>query len=308
MFKKLLLPILLVVTILAWACFGAYLKYSVFTTLGLETKENIVSLPFVLLTDKSMKREFNQKIDELTNPTQPTQPPAETETQEPPTTETTVPAETEVVTVPTETEDTVPTEPPYVPVDDSWFDNALFIGESRVDGLKGNARLGEADYFSGTNLMVYDILEAKCSDRTFSELKLTELLSRRDYDKVYIHLGINECGSNIENFISQYQWIIKTIREKEPDACIILMSILPVTEAYATQPAFQPENLAMFNARIQELAADENMRFLDNNLWAADDRGFLIEDYTNDGCHPHGGGNLIWAQWIKEQAGWFGIE
>ena len=51
---------------------------------------------------------------------------------------------------------TAETEPTTEPApDESWFDDALFIGESRTAGLQGYGRLGKADYFCGEGLTVY---------------------------------------------------------------------------------------------------------------------------------------------------------
>ena len=51
------------------------------------------------------------------------------------------------VTEPEVTEPEV-TEPVYVELEESWFDDALFIGDSRTAGLKNYYRLGKADYFT----------------------------------------------------------------------------------------------------------------------------------------------------------------
>ena len=53
---------------------------------------------------------------------------------------------------------TAPTEPTVSVPDESWFDDALFIGESRTAGLKVYGRLGKADYFCGEGLTVYGVL------------------------------------------------------------------------------------------------------------------------------------------------------
>ena len=99
-----------------------------------------------------------------------------------------------------------PTTEPTAPVpDESWFDDALFIGESRTAGLQGYGRLGQADYFSGEGLTVYGVLGVEASDLHFGEQSLQSLFSWKEYGKVYIHLGINELGGNLDSYINQYQ-------------------------------------------------------------------------------------------------------
>ena len=306
--KHILLPILLLAFTLVLAAAGAYLKYDLFPSLQLETKESVISLPFVLLADEQLSLRVSMRLEELQNPTEPTQeptvPPTETEPPEtdPPETE---PPETE----PPETEppETEPTEPPYIQLDDSWFDDVLFIGESRVDGLKSMARLGKADYFSGTSLTVYGILAHQAADYRFGKQNLESLLYSKKYGKIIIHLGINECSYYPDEFGAQYQRVIERIRKAQPDAAIIIHAIMPVTRGYARDVRFLPENIATHNERLQALITGDNMYYIDSSEWCADEEGFLRDELTNDGCHPHGEGYGQWAQWIKEECGWLGI-
>lgn len=302
--KHLLLPILLLVSVLVWAGLGAYLKYSLFPVLEMETGKNIISLPFVLIADDEMSFRFSHRLDAYQNPTEPPEPTEITEDPvqtDPP--ETTVPTQA-AETAPIQTE---PTEPAYVPVDESWFDDALFIGDSRTKGLKKNGRLGNADYFTEVNLAVYGVMNIKLSDQNFQNQSLESLLSGKTYGKIYIHFGINECGGFPDEFAAQYQALIEMIRGKQPEAYIILQSIMPVTSWYTGEEKYLPENLARFNEQIQGLVTDDRIRYIDLSQWCADEEGFLRGELTNDGCHPHGEGARQWAQWLKENAGWLGI-
>ena len=297
--KHFLLPILLLVSSLLVAAFGGYLKYGLFAKLQLDTEENIISLPFVLLTDEQLSYRFRSSLEAYYHP-------AAAEPTSPQETDATV-----AVTVPfppeTEPTETVPAEPAYIALEDSWFDDALFIGESRIDGLKLTARLGKAEYFSDTGVSVFNVLNIAASDRQFSNTSLNDLLSWKKYGKIIIHLGINECGKYPDAFQAQYRQVIEYVRKKQPDAYIILHSILPVTQGYAGNGLLQPANIALYNERIQTLVTDEKIRYIDAGAWCTDAEGFLRTELTNDGCHPHGEGNQQWAQWIKEACGWLCI-
>ncbi len=303
--KYFLLPILLVISMLVLAATGAYLKYDLFTTLEMNTSESIITLPFVLLTDEQLAFRFTTRLDAYRDPTEPVQ-----ETTQP-TTEPTLPPETEAPAVPAETEpiptETESTEPPYIELDDSWFDDVLFIGESRVACMRNAARLGNADYFCASSETVFSILKLETADRNFGKQSLKSLLSRKQYGKIFIHLGINECSNYPEDFALQYQNIIDLIHSLQPDAYIILHSIMPVTKGYASEPRLQPSSIARYNEKIQSLVTDDRIRYLDVAQWCADEEGYLLPELTNDGCHPHAEGNELWAQWIKEACGWFNI-
>ncbi len=296
--------ILMLVSSLAVGSWGAYLKYEVFGQLGIETQESIFSLPFVMMADHQLQYTVSSRTEQLRNPTEPSLP---AQTQAPPET---LPPEavppTTIVTVPPETEP-VETGPVYVPVDESWFDDALFIGESRIVGLQGMGRLGNADYFCAGSLTVFGVLDIRCEDLHFGKQTLESLLSSKTYGKVYIHLGINELGGNMDDIIAQYQRLIDLIREKQPDAYIILQAVMAVSRSYAGNPRFSIENVNALNARIEALAVDDHFRFIDVNAWLGDEDGYLRPEMTFDGCHLYGSGYEEWGQWLLENAGWLGI-
>lgn len=194
---------------------------------------------------------------------------------------------------------TVVTEPV---VDESWFDDALFIGESRTAGLKGYGRLGNADYFCGEGLTVYGVMGVEASDQNFSEQTLPSLLSRRQYGKIYIHLGINELGGNMDSFTAKYQAVIDEIRRLQPDAKIILQAVLVLGEGYSTKPAFSQDSLQKLNLRIKILAEENGLHFSDVNVIMTNETGYLIPELTFDGCHLYASGYELWAQWLIEEA------
>ena len=285
---------------------GAWLKYEFLEGLGIQTEENIVSLPFVLVTDAQLRYLVETRM-EAAQETAPETEPTETVPQET-VPEETVPAETVPATVP-ETEPTVvmettePTAPPE-PVDESWFDDVLFIGESRTKGLQNMGRLGDACYFSAGALTIYELMQVKAEDRTFAEQSLASLLASRNFGKIYIHFGINELGGvlNMDNFVARYQWIIDMLREAQPDAYIILQAMLPVSSGYSTRDAFRIESIDALNAKIEELAQGDMLRFSNTNAGLCDEEGYLREELTVDGCHLNGPGYQEWAQLLLEEA------
>lgn len=228
--------------------------------------------------------------------------------------ETTVPETTQTVKESTAAAETIPpttapptTEPTQPVPDESWFDDALFIGESRTAGLRGYGRLGNADYFCGESLTVYGVLGITASDANFPEQSLLSLLSWKQYGKIYIHLGINELGGDMEAFAAQYQTVIDKIRELQPDAHIILQAVLALSDGYSTRAALSRESIQGLNDRIRALAEENGLLFSDVNQIMTDEEGYLIPELTFDGCHLYADGCEKWAQWLLEEAATYNI-
>lgn len=307
---------LLVVTSLMVASAGAVLKYEVLEPLGIEREEHLIALPFVVMTDELLQHQIQRSAELMRNP--PTEP---TETV-PPTTQppetvppTTLPVTEPVTVPPTEPVTEPPTEPPtepqpvYTAVDESWFDDVLFIGDSRTVGLQTMARLGDADYFCAGSMTIFAIRDARLTDDDFRGLTLAEVLERKNYGKIYIHLGLNELCYGAEMIMEEYEEVIDMIRQAQPDAVIILQASLTITEAKGSGKNFPIAQLHLLNEMLKTRAESEpeHFRFCDTNTWAADEQGYLRSEMTFDGCHLYGVYYQEWSQWILEDAGWYDI-
>ncbi len=275
---------------------GAFLKYTVCKPLGIYQDESIITLPFVMLSGKNPQAGPGKK--EPTLPTSPTQP-----STQPPTTAT-VP--TEPSTSPTEAPTTLPpTEPlphfqvPEYRVDESYFDDVLFVGDSRTCGLRDYNRLGKADYFCNVGMTVFSVLGDTASDESFSAMTLTELLSQRTYGKIYIALGINECGYDVDTLMESFHTLIDRIEEYQPDAIVVVTSIMTVGRGKAASASyFSIENLAKINTALSGLADNKTVFYLDVNEAFADEEGYLPDYMSSDGCHLYGEYYENWCRWL----------
>ena len=275
---------------------GAYFKYVVLAPLDLYQDQHLAAVPFLLMSDEETKYALNVQA-----------PAEELEVTEPKVTE----AEpTGPVTEPVP-ETTAATEAFAEPVmvDESWFDDALFVGDSRTQGLGAYGKLGDATYFAQVGLSVYGIQSMKMYVSGAGKCNLKTLLNKKDFGKIYICLGLNEIMGNHDNLIKKYQELIDMIQQLEPDAVIILQAIMTVgREKAASKDCFHPDYIASLNERIKGLAVGENMRYIDVNEWIADEEGYLPDEWSKDGCHPYADGYYEWSQWILQNASTLGIE
>lgn len=216
-------------------------------------------------------------------------PPEDEPTEEQP------PEEPHTVTVGTSGEFT-----PENTVDDSWFDDVLFIGDSRTEGLRLYSRIGGADYFAATGMSVYTALTKKASDKGFSEQTLPQLLKNKTYGKIFIGLGINECGSNFKSLTKAYTKLVNTVREAQPDAVVILQAIMTTGHKKEAQNiCFGPKNLFKINEMIRSLADGEHIFYINVNEVFADEEGYLPDSFSGDGCHLYAKYYPLWVSWIK---------
>lgn len=185
----------------------------------------------------------------------------------------------------------------FVSVNESYFDDALFIGDSRTVGLRDYTDLSEhADFYCETSLTIYKVLE-----EDFKGLgTISEALAARDYGKIYIMVGINELGrGTTENYMEKYTEVIDTLHELEPEAKIFIQGVMRVSGKKNSEDAiFNNSNIIARNNAVATLADNENIFYIDVNEVVCDEEGNLNADYTFDQIHLLGVYNDLWKQFL----------
>lgn len=281
------------------AGYGAHIKYNLLKPIGQYQDKSILELPFLMLSDDTLSYILQHEAA----PAEPTDPPAPKDPPERPTKSTEPPTEP-----PTEpTEPPAPTEPE--PVDPSWFDDALFIGNSLTVGLREFADLGDAEFFCDVGLTVFSARKNWVYDTSWNQVQLQHVLAREQFSKIYIALGINECGYELSYFLAGYQDLLNYVRSFQPDATIIIHGLITTGRSKAMQAYYwTPENIYNYNDGLRELAEqNENTLFIDFNPAIADAEGYLPEGWAWDGCHPNLDGYIQWGDWIVWNAAYLDI-
>lgn len=185
----------------------------------------------------------------------------------------------------------------FARVDESYFDDALFIGDSRTVGLRDYTDLSKhADFYCETSLTVY-----KMMDEDFRGLGTIEkALSEKDYGKIYIMVGINELGrGTTEDFMAKYTEVVDRLHELEPDAKIVIQGIMRVSGDKSKSDAiFNNSNINARNHAIATLSDNETIFYIDVNEVVCDEEGNLNADYTFDQIHLLGVYNDLWKQFL----------
>lgn len=185
----------------------------------------------------------------------------------------------------------------FVTVDESYFDDALFIGDSRTVGLRDYTDLSEhADFYCKTSLTIYKMME-----ENFKGLgTIEQALTAKDYGKIYIMVGINELGrGTTEDFMAKYTEVVDRLHELEPDAKIMIQGIMRVSgEKSESDGIFNNSNINARNHAIATLTDNETVFYIDVNEVVCDEEGNLAAEYTFDQIHLLGVYNDVWKQFL----------
>lgn len=195
----------------------------------------------------------------------------------------------------------------YTAVEEDYFDDALFIGDSRTVGLMEYGGLEEhAAFYASTGLTVYRLFGAQIVpvEDGRENISIEEALRQKQFAKIYLMVGINEMGiGTVESFVAAYEEVVAHLQELQPDAIIYIQAILRVSAERSAQGDYiHNEGIDARNEGLSLLADDRKVFYLDVNPLISDEEGGLIQDYTFDGVHLKAKYIAIWKEFLMEHA------
>ena len=186
-------------------------------------------------------------------------------------------------------------------VDQSYFNDAVFLGDSRTVGLKLYSGWDNCDYLADVGMTIYDCLDRDISFGDIEHTTAREVLSNSRYGKIYIMLGINECGSNINTYFEKYTEVVDQIHRWQPDALIVVQGIMKVgAQKSATHPSINNANITARNEKLATLANDWYIYYLDINEAVCDENGNLTDGYSFDQVHLYAKYYSLWCDYLLE--------
>ncbi len=194
---------------------------------------------------------------------------------------------------------------PIVPeseaVTDSFFYDAVFIGDSRTEGFILYNGLSYVTSLTAKGLMVDTAFTRPAINMNGEKLTVMKALSKIKFNKVYIMLGINELGwAYSDIFIKKYAEIVNYIKEINSEAQIYVQSILPVSyEKSSSDKIYNNNNIDDYNKLILEMTKDKQVYYLDVAKSIKDDGGNLPVDASLDGIHLKKEYCQKWFEYLK---------
>ena len=193
------------------------------------------------------------------------------------------------------------------PVDLSYFDTAVFLGDSLTQGLQiYDTGLPNAHYCAYRGVGPNAVVNGTTCTRIdgVQEVPLEALASYAP-KSVYILLGTNVLTQDTDytSFLNYYSLMLDNIRALLPDADIYVQSITPVrpeVSAGAGHSGMYGARFIRVNNDLAALAVEKGCYFLD--LWEvlADANGDLKAEYAQpDGYHLLPEGYAAWVSYLR---------
>ena len=176
------------------------------------------------------------------------------------------------------------------PVDLSYFNSSVFVGDSRSEGLIFYSGLPNLNGFCYKGLSV-DKLDSEQNiyvEGYDGKYTCYQAVSMVPYNSYYLMFGVNELGwQYVDIFIEKFSALIDHVRTVNPDATIYVQSILPVSKSASDESdIYKQERINEFNDKIIQMCKDRgDVIYLDIASAVMGEDGYLPEEASPDGIH-----------------------
>ena len=181
--------------------------------------------------------------------------------------------------------------PQSEPAEMGYFSDALFIGDSRTDGLQIYSGIKGATFYCYKGLNIFDMSKRQVVEMNGGKYTVVEALEKGpQYKKIYISLGVNELGyPGTDSFYKAFKSFLEEVKSAQPDAIIYLQNLVPVNPeicAQKNQPSYvNNDRVADFNSVFPKLAEECQVALVDVKTALSDENGILPAEATVDGVH-----------------------
>lgn len=174
-------------------------------------------------------------------------------------------------------------------VDMSYFDDALFIGDSLTQGFQVyTSGISNASYAAYIGAGPRTFIEGTVTNINGETVKPIDEILAASPKKVYILLGTNAMETlTDEAFLEYYGRFLEFLVPQLPeDTVYYIEAIPPVTQAKAADENFTLERIQGVNEKLALLAYQHGMYYLDLYSALCGEDGYLKAEYAaDDGLH-----------------------
>lgn len=188
-------------------------------------------------------------------------------------------------------------------VEEDYFADAAFVGDSRTDGFRLYSGLTQGEFIVKTGMSVFRLEQDKVNYHG-EKLTVLEALGRKSYGKVYLSIGVNELGQyDDQGYYDHYAKLVDDVRAQQPEALVYVQLVIPVN-AQKCKEKDQPyyvtnEQIAVYNNLLRQLVQDKWVLLLDPGEALTDETLQPPYDTVTDGVHFTRPTYKLWLEYLK---------
>ncbi|MCF0150403.1 MAG: hypothetical protein HUJ80_03225, partial [Firmicutes bacterium] len=164
-------------------------------------------------------------------------------------------------------------------------------------------KIPQTTSFCKTGLSSFNYDDEALDVKGYGKIRFDKLISQGSFKKVYIGLGINELGYDMDAVVTQFENLLAQISTNQPDADIYILANIHVAKKRSVKDKiYNNARIDSLNDELRGLCDGNMVRYIDANALFDDEEGNLRADYTGDNTHLYGKVYPIWSEYIYENS------
>ena len=175
-----------------------------------------------------------------------------------------------------------------VAVDDAYFEDAVFIGDSRMEGFRAFSGITKGSFVTAVGMELENFYTNTQIATAKGNMTVLDALGNINYSKIYMMLGTNELGAYDMNEVqSNYRKVLEDIKQKSSstDPIVYVYSVIYVDESLVETDYVNNVNVDTINLEILKMCQEEGYHYINLNEILSDGNHSLISGASEDGIH-----------------------
>lgn len=188
-------------------------------------------------------------------------------------------------------------------VDDSYFEDAVFIGDSRMQGFRNLSGITKGSFVTAVGMELENFYTDSQIATAAGNVTVLDALKNINFSKIYMMLGTNELGAYDMNQVGEsYRQVLADIKQlsSSPDPIVYVYSVIYVDEPLVTTGDYvNNTNVDAVNMEILKMCKKEGYHYINLNEVFSNGYHGLISGAAEDGIHLNTDYCKEWLEYTK---------
>lgn len=188
-------------------------------------------------------------------------------------------------------------------VDDSYFEDAVFIGDSRMQGFRNLSGITKGSFVTAVGMELENFYTDSQIATAAGNVTVLDALKNINFSKIYMMLGTNELGAyDMSQVGESYRQVLADIKQlsSSSDPIVYVYSVIYVDEPLVTTGDYvNNTNVDAVNMEILKMCKEEGYHYINLNEVLSNGYHGLISGAAEDGIHLNTDYCKEWLEYTK---------
>ncbi|MDO4521864.1 MAG: GDSL-type esterase/lipase family protein [Eubacteriales bacterium] len=188
------------------------------------------------------------------------------------------------------------------PIDESYFEDAVFIGDSRMEGFRNLSGITKGSFVTAVGMQLENFYTDAQIPTAKGNVLVMDALKNLNYSKIYMMIGTNELGAwDMSQVKESYRKVLADIKTAAAttDPTVYIYSVVYVEEALTDSDYVNNTNVDTVNLEILKMCQEEGYHYINLNEVLSDGNHSLISGASSDGVHLNAKYCEDWLSYTK---------